>query len=204
MRYLTKFGVIAIAMAALMAFIDAGTASATILTNAQGGQYGVGTTFDLKSEGKVVFGFGLGKLECESTVRGQVTNAGGATSTVSGPIENNLPGEPLFSECNGVVETVAKGILEIHTQEANANFNGTLTSTGLELTTEFATFHCIFRTNGTDLGTVTGSTGTGGKATVDIKATLPRTGGRSGAFCGSSVQLTGSYVVESPAFVDVD
>lgn len=203
MKHVKAF-LVAAALAGTMAFVAASPASATVLTDENGAQYGVGTAFDLLTEGPLVLESTIGKIECRSTLRGQITKAGNAAETVSGPIENNLPEEPLFFECNANVVTPAKGILEIHTEEANPNNNGTLTSTGLEITTELNGFHCIYRTSSTDLGKLTGSKVTGGKATVDIKAILPRTGGRSGAFCGTTASLAGSYIVETPGRVDVD
>ena len=75
---------------------------------------------------------------------------------------------------------------------------GTITSTGAEITLEAFGCHCIFGTNATDLGKFTGSAKTGGAATLDAVATIPRTAGRSGAFCGSTAQLTGSAEVTKP------
>jgi len=61
-------------------------------------------------------------------------------------------------------------------------------------------FHCIFGTGaGTDIGTVTTNTASGGAATLDIGATIPRTGGTSGVFCGSTAQWTGTYKTTVPA-----
>jgi len=90
------------------------------------------------------------------------------------------------------VTVITKGSLEIHTRETGVTESGTLTSSGSEVTVEFLGFHCIFKTSSTDIGTLTAN---GGNATFDIAATIPRTGGRSGAFCGSTAQWTGSYSV---------
>jgi hypothetical protein len=72
------------------------------------------------------------------------------------------------------------------------------------VTVELLGLHCIFNTSNTDIGTFTGSANAGANATLDIEATIPRTGGRSGAFCGSSAQWKGSYKVTSPKPLAVD
>jgi hypothetical protein len=77
--------------------------------------------------------------------------------------------------------------------------NGILNGTGNEVTVELEVkpnrFHCIFKANATNLGTVTGSSTTKATATLDISASIPRTGGSSGAFCGTTAQWTGAYVI---------
>ena len=210
MKYLKILGLAAIAAAAMMAF--AGSASATILTgsgcNAETG-CAAGTVIHAESEGKAVLDPPIGKIECNSTVEGEVTDPGSSTTTVKGKI-NTLKFEPC--ENGAVVTVLAKGTLEIHTEykegkEQAKNNNGTLTSFGTEVTIEAFGFHCIFKTNataGTTIGTVTGSANTKGNAKFDISATIPRTGGRSGAFCGAEAQWTGSYKVTSPATLNID
>ena len=198
MKYLKILGLAAIAAAALMAFT--GTASATTLTGAGGASLGAGTEIKSAAEGTTVLHPPIGDIECkESTVAGKTSNAGGSSETVSGNIESLT-----FSNCNATVTVLAKGSLEIHTKTASADNNGVLTGSGNEVTVEFVGFHCIFKTSGTTLGTVTGSATTGGSATLDIEATIPRTGGRSGAFCGSTAQWTGSYSVSSPSTLNID
>jgi hypothetical protein len=99
---------------------------------------------------------------------------------------------------------LATGTGEIHTAGATSNGNGTATSTGTRVTVVYFGFHCIFETNKTDVGTLTGSNNTKGKATGDISATIPRVGGSSGAFCGSSAPLTGSVVINTPSNIVID
>ncbi|HEX5525562.1 MAG TPA: hypothetical protein VFX44_00015 [Solirubrobacterales bacterium] len=215
MKYLKILGLAAIAAAALMAF--AGSASATTLTCTEPAGTKVtcpkGTLIESSSEGHAVLdNEALGNVECNSKVAGKTSNAGSSTETVSGNIETLT-----FENCtSAVVVVLAKGTLEIHTeytkeadghetQKTASTNNGTLTSTGAEVTVEKFGFHCIFKTNGTDLGTVTGSSNKGGAtATLDISARIPRTGGRSGIFCGESSPWTGSYIVNKPDWMDVD
>jgi hypothetical protein len=220
MKYLKMLGLAAIAAGALMAFAGAGTASATELTCTEPAGTKVmcpaGTKIESSSEGHAVLDSIIGKIECNSKVSGKTGNTGSSTETVSGTIEVLE-----FTGCTtATVHVLKKGTLEIHTQITTindggsppvitevtdgVNGNGTLTSTGAEVTVETSGFHCIFTTNATKIGTVTGSTTTKATATLDISATIPRTGGRSGAFCGASAPWTGSYSVTSPDWFDVD
>lgn len=196
MKYVKMLGLAAVA-AALMALVVAGTASATTLTGSGGATLGSGTTISAENEGTVTLHPPIGDIECrESKVSGQTANAGGAGVEVKGSIESLS-----FSSCNATVTVLAKGELAVKGIGSN---NGSLTSSGTEVTVEFVGFHCIFKTSGTGLGTVTGSATTGGNATLDISATIPRTGGRSGAFCGSTAQWTGAYKVTSPNPLNID
>ena len=197
MKYLKMLGLAAIAAAALMAFVGAGTASATQLTGAEGAILGEGTEIKAAAEGTTELHPPIGSINCKnSTVAGKVTKAGSSTETVKGDIETLT-----FTECNATVTVLQKGSLEVH---ASGSSNGTLTSTGAQVTVNYIGFHCIFSTNNTDLGTITGSANTAsGKATLDIAATIPRTGGGSGAFCGTTAQWTGSYEVSEPATLNI-
>ncbi|HEX5526911.1 MAG TPA: hypothetical protein VFX44_06900 [Solirubrobacterales bacterium] len=207
MKYLKILGLAAIAAGALMAFVGAGTASATQLTckNASGTieVCPKGTPIHLASEGHAIFdNEALGNIECNSTIEGSLTEPGTSTTTASAPIK---AGGLTFTNCTSAIFQVLRaGTLEIHTQGSSANNNGTLTWTGAEWTVEKFGFHCIFSTSNTDLGTVTGSSTTGATATLDISARIPRTGGRSGIFCGESSPWTGSYKIDNPDWLDVD
>ena len=213
MKYLKMLGLAAIAAGALMAFAGAGTASATELTCTEPAGVIVmcpnPTTVHAVSEGHAVLDTIFGNIECESTVNG-TANTGGpsSTETVVGS------GEVTFFNCTtAVVKVLKNGTLEIHTDpndSASDTTNGTVTSTGSEVTVETFGFHCIFTTNNTDIGTLTGSSTVAAArgvatetATFDISATIPRTGGRSGAFCGASAPWTGAYKVTTPDWLDI-
>ncbi len=203
MKYLKMLGLAAIAAGALMAFVGAGPASATELTctNPPGTKVMCTTTTTIHTTtvgGKAVLDSPLGNVECHSTTHSTTVTTGSSTETPSG--EGSLS----FTECNHTVSVLKNGTLEIHTEGSTANHNGTLTSSGSEVTVEEFGFHCIYTTNNTTIGTVTGSSTTGGKAKLDISATIPRTGGRSGGFCGGSAPWTGTYQVESPEWLDID
>ncbi|HEX5525726.1 MAG TPA: hypothetical protein VFX44_00845 [Solirubrobacterales bacterium] len=183
-------------VAAPIALVAAEAASATVLTGS-GGTLGAGTSIAAEAEGTVTLDPPFGSIECKkSSLAGKTTNAGGTSENVSASIETLS-----FSECNATVTVLAKGSLSF---EGTGSNNGALRSTGTEVTVEFIGTHCIFRTSNTSIGTVTGSANTGGNATLDISATIPRTGGRSGAFCGSTAAWTGSYKFTSPSTLNID
>ncbi|HEY8502554.1 MAG TPA: hypothetical protein VIL21_07690, partial [Solirubrobacterales bacterium] len=106
-----------------------------------------------------------------------------------------------FSECEGNDVTVkAAGSLEVH---ATSGGNGIVTSTGAEISIQLTGLGitCIYTTNGTQIGTLTGSNST--KAKLDLEgSSIPRTGGS--IYCGSSGELTGSYTVTTPSTLYVD
>ncbi len=191
MKHLKMFGLAALA-AALMAFVAVGTASATIIENG-GGKLATGALITAESEGTTELHPPIGSINCKkSHVEGKTSNEGGGTGVnVTGNIEALS-----FSECNATVTVLQKGTLSIAWTSGS---NGTLSGTGQQVTVVYLGFHCIFSTNNTKLGTVTGGT----TATLDIEATIPRTGGSSGAFCGSTAQWTGSYSVSTPDTLNV-
>ena len=137
----------------------------------------------------------IGDIQCSSTVEGKITNEGSSTTTVEGSVSALT-----FTSCtNGAtVHTLKPGTLVVHTG-TNQTSEGTVTSVGAQVTVEAFGFHCIFATGtGVDIGLLTSSEKTGSNATFDIEATIPRTEGRSGAFCGSSAQWTGQYKITKP------
>jgi hypothetical protein len=189
MKYVKMLGLLAVAAAALMAF--AGTASATVLTSPAGTVY----TGEIKAEtenGHAILHNAFTTVECNSFVTGKVekhgagVTAGGNISTLS------------FPTCTGDTVTVTTpGSLEIHT---GANGHGTLTSSGAAVSVFNHAFGgtCIYTTNNTQIGTVTPAPSNTGHATLDISATIPRSGGSLGIFCGSTGSWTGNYKVTSP------
>lgn len=188
MKHVKMLGLLAVAAAALMAL--AGTASATTLTSS-GATYT--STIEAESEGKTTLHGTFTSVTCEvSNVKGSVETHG-AGVTAGGKVSSLT-----FEKCNFPVSVKNAGSLQVHATESG---NGTLTSSGAEITIETSIANCIFTTKaeGTDVGTLTGGTG----ATLDINsASIPRTG--HSIFCGSSGTWTGSYKVTTPDFLDVD
>lgn len=200
---LVKFFVPATLAAALMGALAVSSASATELTCEPGVMCLVGTVIHATSEGATVIDTSIGNIECHTTFEGATTNTGGSSETVVGNITSHT-----FSNCNATVRVLKTGTFEIHTDESDplgGHGNGTITSTGTEITVEVSGFHCIFSTKDTTIGTITGSTERALRtATIDLEGFLPVVGGRSGIFCGSSAPSTGFLTIEKPDFLDVD
>ncbi len=206
MKYIKMLGLLAVAAAALMAF--AGTASATTITS------DTGSTPALHAEAGETTLHGVSTITCHnSTVAGTVA-AHGSSTTAKGSISTLS-----FTNCtnNNHVTVLATGTgangtgeLEVHTQyttikhedgtvtkilHESSNGNGTLTSSGTKVTIQVTSLglSCLFETNNTKIGTVTG----GEHATLDIEsAGIPRVG--HSIFCGSNGVWTGSYKVNHP------
>lgn len=147
-----------------------------------------------ESEGATELRGSFEPVKCNtSTFQGKVeshtvTTAGGKAASLS------------FGECNFPVKVLSPGSIEIHSTGGD---DATATSTGAEITIETLTGNCIFKTSGTDIGTLTGTDTTGGAATLDLgSSTIPRTG--HSVFCGSSGTWTGSYKVTTPGSLYID
>ena len=187
MKYVKMLGLLAVAAAALMAF--AGTASATSLTSSSGTTPAISA-----SAGATSLDGAFTTVTCQkSEVSGSVTGHG-AGVPVSGPISTLH-----FKECNYPVTVEANGTLSV--VAATPTGNGTLSSSGAKVSIHTSVGTCVFTTNNTDIGTVTGSNNTGGNAVLDITGKIPRTAGNF--LCGSSGTWTGSYTINSPASLEV-
>lgn len=198
MKYVKTLGLVVVAAAALMAFLSAGTASATVLCQEEACEKTYGPETKLNSQlvgGAAHLEGPFGTINCnKSTTEGSITNAGGSTSTVEGTLSGMT-----FTECNATVTVLKKGTVVAHTDGEKADNNGTSTVSGSEVTIEFVGFHCIFTTNNTDVGTIVG----GEHSVTKIKAAIPRSGGRSGAFCGSTGAMTAEYGETKPGAIYV-
>lgn len=186
-----KMLALACGAAAIMA-IFAAPASATVLTSPQGTTYTntiEATSTNLKWHGAFV------TVECSHSKWAGKVETHGAAVTVKSTLSSLS-----FTGCNYAYTVVTPGSLEIHTDTAVADGNGTVTWSGavIEVATSVGT--CVFTTNGTHIGTLTGSDST--NAVIDINAKIPRTGGNF--LCGSSATLTGSYAITTPSSLAVD
>ena len=207
MKYRKMLGLLAVAVAGLMAF--AATASATIGTKSdQGAAVPVNETIHATNVGNAVID-GVVNISCTiSTVGGKVTAAGGASETLKVVLETLT-----FEGCGAdTVNVAAKGGLEFHTDPEGqpANGNGTITSNNAEITTMthniLGTVHCLYKTNATDIGTIDGSRNRPANektATLTIDSVpIPRVSTDFG--CGSSSEWTGHYTVTTPDYLDID
>jgi hypothetical protein len=212
MKYVKMLSLAAVAAAALMAFVGASTASATVLCKTPGTgtptgttcpanqAYPAGTEIHAVSEGNLVLTTGseFTEITCKkSTIKGLTSNEGSATETVK---VTGSASTITWEECstpNGgcTVTTVKPGTLEVHWIEGT--HNGTLTSTGAEITSNcasiFGNIHCIYQAANEDLGTVTG----GAPATADFESTPVNIVSTSG-LCPSGPKWDAKYQITSP------
>lgn len=197
MKHVDRVFLFAVIGAAVLAL--AGTASASVITSPAGSVY----TGEVKgeSEGHVVFHSENAPtaftIECQASIGGTVTQHG--SSVTAGGIASVLT---LLACTNSVTVIINKtGSLEVH---PTGGGNGQATSTNAEITAHIGGLgiKCVFTTNSTFVGTVTGSSTTKGTATVDYNSfTVNRTGGS--AFCGTGGFMTGSGRITTPDYLDV-
>ena len=199
-----KLSALFVAFAGLIAITGAGTAAATTLDcSSSGTMCTAPTKFHAVNEGHITLHAPVADTCEESTIEGTAstgTDANGETPFFTITVWT-------FSKCASFQNIVIKGgTYEIHTDTKNLHDgNGTVTSSGFELTIEGFGLHCIYGTNNTDIGTITGSRNAGSNtAKLIIKANILRVGGRSGAFCGgSTIEWTGTYLITTPDYLDV-
>ena len=117
----------------------------------------------------------------------------GSGVTVSGPISALS-----FTGCTGTwtVSVTNGGSLEAH---ATGGGNATLTSSAATVVAvnDSLGITCRYKTENTDIGTLTGAASSTSHATLDISASIPFHSGS--IFCGSGASAwTGSYTVTTP------
>lgn len=185
MKSRKMLGHFTIAAATLMVF--AGTASASALTSPAGAPMAIGATLETTAS-NIEYHGPFTSVSCKhAVVKSKITQNGTKTTTDAGGENTAL----YFTDCSSNMTTPKKlGTFEI-------NKSGEVFWTGLEFATHTSTGECVFSTNNTKIGTLTGGTA----AVLDITATIPRTGGSF--FCGSSAQWTGNYSILSPAYLAV-
>ena len=198
MKYLKMLGFATVAMVALIAFVGPSMASATTLTGTGGTILKTGTTVHMVTEETTVMTTSFLNIECkESTIAGKTANESGMAVTVG--VESWT-----FGSCNCEEKTLSGGTLSI--SWISGTSNGSLASNGAEITmqcnTIFGAVHCIYKTNNTTLGTLTGSTTTGGTATIDISsANIPRLA--TSALCAEKASWDVRYKIDNPDVLNV-
>ena len=196
MKYVKMLGLAAVAAMALMAFVGAGSASATVLCKvtatpcgAANHVSGTNLTFhsthvELRSTG------GVFQSTCKkSTVSGPSTT-GGSASTVTGTVAK---ADLTWGECSEPVETIEGGSLEVH--HIAKTDNGTVTASGFKVKVTIGVTCYYSAGAATDLGTVTG----GASPTLHINAVVNEV--TPSFFCPDDAVWTGSYVSTTPFYV---
>lgn len=201
MRYLKMLGGAVVVAAALMAFGGGGTASATVLCETEArpctSPYPKGTEIkaDHVEDARPKFEnqFFQTFAECEdSHLTGQVSNAGGATSTVSISLTSLT-----WSECEGAPTPVTTklGSLEVHYTEEGGVHRGVVTASELEIA--FEPF-CAYKIEpGVAMGLITGSPETGSEAILHIEAKFTRTNPLLPG-CSSPIYWLARFRITSP------
>jgi hypothetical protein len=198
MRYFKTLGLAAVAVAALMAFVGAGTASATVIcknnlnTEKCSEPYPVGTkgTASLAAGTTAILETTAGEtlVTCtESTISSTLENAGSATTTVKSGVSTMT-----FGKCTVPVVVLKGGSAELH--HIAGTDNGTLTTFGTEVTVNTIFFgSCVYGSgNGLDVGTTIG----GNPGSMTLSTVFPKISG--GIACPSDARFTGKYVATSP------
>lgn len=203
MKYVKILGLLAVAAAALMAF--AGIASATTVTSPTGTTYGTGSKFPIHatSEGHAILHNPIAKIECPSTVTGNLsknpgeTHAGGTTTAATGPI-TALSFEPCTNSWHVTVDV--NGYLEVLSDGKAGTYDGTVYSEGTTVKSTRFGIECFYSTGETTkIGTLIGGT----PAKMVIEASIPLHGGSG--LCGSGATVwTGTYKVTTPGSLFVD
>jgi len=177
--------------------VFAASASATTLTEAIGVK--ASKLHANNENGFIKMTNNIAAIECNSTLAANITSQGGEENPVVGNVEAWT-----FTGCqnNWKVTTVKTGTWAL---DYKAAFEGTWTSTGLEIqATRFAT-QCVYVTAGTDIGTFTDSFKTGGTATLDVNASVALDMEKSSGLCGTKPgTVTGSYLFDTPDHLEID
>lgn len=180
---------------ALTALLGVGSASATTIwkdTNwAFDDKLGVGTkvfaslqpftSFTIKSTG------GAALTTCtESEFELVIENAGSEWSDVSGSLQKLA-----FRSCSQTTHVLYPGTMKI--QHIPGTNGGLVTSEGMEITVQSAIGHCVAKTAGTMIGTLTGAPSEKAFATLHVTGVV-----KVDAACGTSATFEGTYSVTTP------
>lgn len=199
MKHLKTLGLAAIAATALIAFLSAGTASATVLCSSTASpcslaqKYAVGTRigFSLKPGTSLRWVNEGTTLETctQAVLKSDITNAGSATSTVTS--ENKTLS---FNGCTFANGFTKLGGLEIH--NISSTSNGTVTASGeIGWTFNNPMFgSCVY---GWTTGGVVGTITEGKPATLDLNTNIVKLSGSS-ILCPPNGTLEGSLVQTEP------
>lgn len=199
MKHLKTLCLVATLALAAMMLAGAGSVSATVLckttTTPCISSYGNGTKIAASLSGSMILEV-PGEEEpfpfttcMKTTIKATVVGAGGATTTVTAPVES-LTAET----CTGMFSALEKGSLEIH--HISGSDNGTVTGLSFALTTQLLFFgSCIYGTaTATDVGTLVG----GELPILKVSEQVIRRPG-SGASCPNEMRWTGEFKITEPA-----
>src|SRR6188472_511729 len=184
MKKLQIGGLLAVAVAALIAFAATASASTT-LTSPKGTAY-FGTLHANTENHALLAPPNLTPIECNSTAEGEVT-ANGTPATITSKVLTF--GSPSCTN-NWHVTTVAPGSLTIES-------GGTIKSNALTVEATRFGVVCRYKTENTVIGLMTDSAKTGETATMHVSGAVPFHSGS--ALCGTeTTKWSGSYKIDTP------
>ena len=198
MKYLKMLGLAAIAATALIAFVGAGSASATVFCSTEStpcsAKWAKGTQleFSVAPGSSAEWKTGLSTNTCTGgTLKGTMLNEGGSAETIKLSVAAS---DFSWTNCTFSNATLKGGELEIHS--ISGSNNGTVTMKGFEFTTSTTQYgSCIYGAGtGVHLGTLTAS-GTG-KAMIGFAVTLTKTGG--GFLCPNTMEWIEEWIQTKP------
>ena len=186
MKYVKMLGLAAVAALALMAFLGAGSASATVLCKTAASPCGSewlktgSLSSSLVKEGSSVLKSTGGAIEdtCSASTTGGSITSQGENQPVVGSVN-----ELTFTECTNTTTVLNQnGTLELEGETVSAK--------GFEVTVVAAGVSCVYSAGtGTTLGTFTG----GNPAIIHINAVVNK---KSGSFlCPSDSKWEGTYQI---------
>lgn len=203
MKHLKMLALAAVAVGALLAFLGAGSASASVICSTtadpcpEGQAWTTGTVVDWSipsgSSVKMVTTAGETLDTCtESTIKKEITNTGSSTATVTAKVTATT-----FGGCTFTTDTLRLGKTEIH--KISGTSNGTVTSDEpTEVTINTVLFgSCIYTVpTGKSVGDV--SEGSGTNSVFALNAVTEKVSG-SGFACPTTDRTTGTYVLTTPS-----
>ncbi|MGN6816857.1 MAG: hypothetical protein ACTHK3_12370 [Solirubrobacterales bacterium] len=158
MKCLKALGLAAIAAVALMAFLGAGSASASVLCTTTTTPCGTGwhvNSLVATATGSISQHSTGGALEATCTGSSSTDESIGTGSSTTTSVRKVRRENLTWSGCNQTTETLEGGETEIH--QIAGTHNGTVTSKGFKVTVVIAGVSCTFGAGtGIHLGTLTG------------------------------------------------
>jgi hypothetical protein len=214
MKYLRIFGLAAVAAAATMAFLGAGTASAATTlctvteTECKGagnmwgpGQAGMEKIVAVSQEGTDVTRPTLtapfGNISCNSELEGPIEMTGGGSGIETTP--TGIATKLTWTECaGGTAETHQKGRIIIHW---DSEHNGTVTFENFFVKVTQAGIPCYYSSNGVE-GTLTGGNPAIIHITAEPKVFDDNDKTNSSAFCPEKAPWHATYkITNGPVYV---
>jgi hypothetical protein len=200
MKPLKMFGAAVTAAVALLAFVGAGSATATVLCSANEvpcseiQQWPVATPqqWSLKAGTKAVFRLtgGTALVECAvAELSGAIANPGNANETVKVEVEQQ---GATWEGCPLEKRTLAGGELEYH--DIQGTFNGTVVAKKFVTTLFTSTFgSCAYGYGeGANIGTLKG----GADPIIAVNSVIGRVAG--GLLCPATIKWTAEYTLTAP------